>query len=86
VRAAIIILGGLTLLAFLTLLGTRLGGGVSMVTAAQIFIPFWFVAVLINMWTGVARAGYSVADEFPVFVVTFAIPAAVAVFVWWYFS
>jgi hypothetical protein len=85
-RAAIITLGGLTLLGLLSLLGTRLGGSISMVTAAQIFIPVWFVAVLINMWAGVSRAGYSVADELPLLLVAFAIPVAVAVFVWWYFA
>ncbi len=85
-RTAIIILGGLTLLAIVSLLGTRLGGSMSMVTAARVFIPFWLVAVLINLWARVSRAGHSVADELPVLLVAFAIPAAAAAFVWWYFS
>jgi hypothetical protein len=35
------------------------------------------------MYVGVKRAGYSVADEAPIFLLVFAIPAAVALFVWW---
>ena len=37
----------------------------------------------INMWIGVSRAGYSVADEAPVFLMVFGIPAAVALLVIW---
>ncbi len=85
-RSVVIILGGLALLGVLALLGTQFGGSLSMVTAAQIFLPAWFVAMLVNTWVGVSRAGYSVAEEFPVFLVTFGVPAAAAVFVWWRFS
>jgi hypothetical protein len=38
------------------------------------------------MWMGVARAGYSVAEELPIFLAIFAIPAGVALFVWWKYS
>jgi len=31
-------------------------------------------------------AGYSVAEELPIFLVIFALPAAAAAFVWWKFS
>ena len=33
-----------------------------MVTAAKIFLAVWLVAALINIWIGVSRAGYSVAQ------------------------
>ena len=86
-RTVIIILGGLVLLGLFALVGWRFGGGAqSMVAAAQIFIPVWLVAALINMWIGVSRAGYSVAEEFPIFLAIFAVPAVVAAFVWWKFS
>ena len=58
----------------------------AMVTAAKVFIPIWLGAALFNMWMGVSRAGYSVAEELPIFLAIFAIPAGVAVFVWWKFS
>ncbi len=57
-----------------------------MAVAALIFIPIWFGAALINLWIGVSRAGYSVAEELPVFLAVFAIPAVVALFIWWKFS
>jgi hypothetical protein len=86
-RSVIIILGGLGLLGVFAITGWRFGDGAqSMVTAAKIFIPVWLAAALINMWIGVSRAGYSVAEEFPIFLAIFAIPAVVAAFVWWNFS
>ena len=86
-RSVIIILGGLGLLGVFAITGWRLGDGTqSMVTAAKIFIPVWLVAALINMWIGVSRAGYSVAEELPIFLAIFAIPAVVAAFVWWKLS
>jgi hypothetical protein len=35
------------------------------------------------MWIGVARAGYSVAEEAPIFAVVFAVPAVVALLAAW---
>jgi hypothetical protein len=86
-RTAIILVGGLALLVVFALAGWRLGSGApAMVTAAKIFIPVWLAATLFNMWMGVARAGYSVAEELPIFLVLFVIPAAVAGFLWWKYS
>ena len=51
--------------------------------AALVFIALWFVGAGINMWIGVARAGYSVKEEAPIFLVVFLVPAAVALLVWW---
>jgi hypothetical protein len=83
-RTIVIVVGGLVILGLFALAGWRLGGGAqSMVTAAKIFIPVWLVAALINMWIGVSRAGYSIAEELPFFFAIFIIPAAVAVFIWW---
>lgn len=38
------------------------------------------------MWMRVARARYSVAEEAPLVTVIFAVPAAVALFLWRKFS
>jgi len=38
-----------------------------------------------NMWIGVAKAGYSIADELPILLLLFAVPAAAAVLVRWRF-
>ena len=86
-RTVVIILSGLAILGLSALAGWRLGGGAqSMVMATKIFIPVWLVVAAINMWIGVSRAGYSVAEEFPIFSVIFIVPAAVAVFIWWKYS
>lgn len=86
-RTVVIIVGGPFLLGLFVLAGKWLGSGAqAMVNAAQLFIPVWLVAASINMWIGVSRAGYSVVEELPIFLVIFVIPAAVAAFVWWKYS
>jgi hypothetical protein len=85
-RTMIIILGGLLLLGLALLAARWLGGSGPMVTAAKVFLPIWLVVALVNMWIGVAQAGYSVTEELPIFLLIFVVPAAGAVFVWWKFS
>ena len=86
-RTAIIIVGGLALLGAFAVGGWWLGGGPrSAANAAKLFIPVWLAAASINMWLGVSRAGYSVAEEFPIFLVIFLTPGVVAVFLWWRLS
>ena len=86
-RTAIIIAAGIVLLGLFALAGWRLGGGPqSASTAATLFVPLWLIVAAINMWLGVSRAGYSVAEELPIFLLIFAVPAAAAAFVWWRFS
>ena len=34
-----------------------------------------------NMWIGVSQAGYSFREEFPIFLLIFSLPSAVAIFV-----
>ena len=69
------------------LLAGRLLGGptaeIGIGRAALVFVPIWFVVAAFNLWRGVTKAGYSVADEVPVFLVVFVIPATIAVWVWW---
>ncbi|HET7096495.1 MAG TPA: hypothetical protein VFJ68_03840 [Casimicrobiaceae bacterium] len=83
-RTAVIIVGGLVLLGLFALAGWRFGGGARGLATASIgFVVIWLVIALANMWVGVTRAGYSVAEELPIFAVIFAVPAAVAAIVWW---
>lgn len=74
---------GLALLGVCALAGHVLGGTAGMATAALVFPPLWLVAAGVNMYLGVKRAGYSVADEEPIFLVVFALPAAVALLLYW---
>lgn len=47
------------------------------------FLVVWLLGAALNMYVGVARAGYSVRDEFPIFLVVYAVPASVALWLWW---
>jgi len=84
-RTLMIIAGGLLLAGLFVFAGRLTGGNAAMITAAKIFIPLWLAAAGLNMWIGVSRAGYSVVEELPIFLLIFALPA-VAGFVWWKFS
>ena len=53
--------------------------------ATVVFVALWFVIAAFNMWTGVAKAGYSFAEELPVFALLFLVPTAVAILVRWRF-
>ena len=47
------------------------------------FVAIWFLIAGFNMWVGVAKAGYSAADELPIFLAIFAVPAAAAIVIKW---
>ena len=80
-RSALIVVAGLVLLGVLAW-GSRWIAGASATTAAKVFIPLWLAVALVNLWMGVQR-GYTVAEELPIFLVIFAIPAAGAAAGWW---
>jgi hypothetical protein len=80
-HTVIVIGSGLCLLGFALLTGNWTSAGVS--TAALAFIPLWFVLAGVNLWLGVSRAGYSVAEELPVFAVVFTVPTVLALIACW---
>jgi hypothetical protein len=82
-HTVIVIAAGFGLLGLCALVGRVLGGTAGTATAALVLLPLWLVGAGINMYVGVKRAGYSVAEEAPVFLVVFAIPAAAALLAWW---
>jgi hypothetical protein len=83
VHTIIVLAVGFGLLGICALVGRALGGTPGIATAALVFLPLWFIGAGINMYMGVKRAGYSVTEEAPIFLVVFAIPAAAALFAWW---
>lgn len=87
-RTAIIIAAGFILLAICLFVPRLFGraGPQAMVLGAQVFIALWLVAALANLWLGVSTAGYTVAEELPVFLLIFTLPAAVAAYAWWKLS
>lgn len=57
-----------------------------MIASVKIFLAVWFAVAAINMWIGVTRAGYSVREELPIFLVIFLLPACAAAVLWWRFA
>jgi hypothetical protein len=78
-----VIVVGLVLLAGCLLVGRLLGGPPALPTAALIFLPLWLVGAGVNMAIGVRKAGYTVAEEAPVFLLVFGVPALVALLLRW---
>jgi hypothetical protein len=70
-----VIAGGFVLLAVCMLASRTLG--------AKVFLPLWFIAAFVNMWIGVRHAGYTWADELPIFLAVFGVPAVAAGLLWW---
>ena len=78
-----VVAGGFVLLALCLFIGRAMYPSGGLILGAKVFLPLWLIGAGINMWFGVSKAGYSVAEEAPIFLVVFAIPAAVALLVWW---
>jgi hypothetical protein len=81
---AMVILGGVLLLAVFSLFGRLWGhGAADIALAAKWFVPAWAGVSLVNLWVGVAKAGYTVAQELPILLVVFAVPAVLALVLAW---
>jgi len=80
-RTALFLLTGFLLLAALLILGrlfsTNYPAATTVVTV--LFVALWLALAAFNMWTGVTKAGYSAAEELPVFALIFLVPVAAAV-------
>jgi hypothetical protein len=62
--------------------GYAAAGTAGISRAALVFLLLWAIGAGVNMYLGVKRAGYSVAEEAPIFLLVFAVPAAVALGAW----
>ncbi len=82
-RTLIIIGIGFALLAVCLGVGWFAGGPVKLKLAALVFIGLWFIAAAVNMYVGVARAGYSFTEELPIFLLIFAVPSIAALLLRW---
>jgi len=51
--------------------------------ATVIFVALWLGISGVNLWVGVARAGYSLNEEFPIFLLIFSVPTIVAILLKW---
>lgn len=83
----LVIAGGTVLLGVFLLFGHLWGGTPpSFATAAKLFVPFWLVMSVANLWIGVSKAGYTLTEELPILLIVFAVPAALAALTAWHFT
>ena len=84
-RTLLFLVAGLLLLAAFLLLAKLFSSNYPDATrlATIAYVALWFIIAGVNMWVGVARAGYSVAEELPIFLLIFGVPAAVAILLKW---
>jgi hypothetical protein len=87
VRTLLFLIAGLLLLAAFLLLAKLFSANYPDATrlATIAYVALWFVIAGANMGVGVARAGYSITEELPIFLLIFGVPAALAIFLKWRF-
>ena len=81
------LLAGALLLIAAVILGRLFASNFPAATAVATaaFIVVWLAIAGANMWVGVARAGYSAAEELPIFLLIFGVPAVAALLLKWKF-
>jgi len=86
-RTGLFLLSGFLFLAASLIVGRLFAANYPGATtvATALFVAFWFAVSCANLWVGVARAGYTVAEELPILALIFGVPAVVAVLVKWKF-
>lgn len=84
-RTGLFLLAGFLLLAAAFILAKLFSENYPAATtiATVAFALLWLALAGSNMWTGVAKAGYSVAAELPIFALIFGVPVAVALLLKW---
>jgi hypothetical protein len=78
-RTALIILGGFVVWGiFVAAAKISNNSSRTIGTATIAFVVVWFFVAAVNMYFGVARAGYAFREELPIFLVIWLVPAIVA--------
>ncbi|WP_445682886.1 hypothetical protein [Radicibacter daui] len=70
--------GGFILLGAMMLVARWLTKGQKPSAGTLTFLPVWLACTLVNLWVGVTKAGYPLAEEAVIALVVFAVPAALA--------
>jgi hypothetical protein len=86
-RTPLFLLVGLLLLAACALLGRLFSSNYpgAAYAATVSFITLWLAISAANLWVGVNKAGYTVTEEFPIFLLIFIVPTAIALLLKWKF-
>ena len=84
-RTLLFLIVGFLLLAASMLLGKLFSSNYPGATfaATLIFVVLWLGISGANLWVGVAKAGYTLNEEFPIFLLIFGAPTIVAILLKW---
>ena len=84
-RTLLFLLVGFLLLAACMLLGRLFSSNYPGATyaATLIFVVLWLLISTANLWVGVAKAGYTLTEEFPIFLFIFGVPTIAATLLKW---
>jgi hypothetical protein len=84
-RTPLFLLVGFLLLAASILLGKLFSSEYPGATyiATLLFVALWLGISGANLWVGIAKAGYTLTEEFPIFLLIFGVPTLVAIFLKW---
>jgi hypothetical protein len=79
------LLVGFLLLAACMLLGRLFSSNYPGATyaATLTFVVLWLVISTANLWVGVAKAGYTLIEELPIFLFNVGVPTIAAIFLKW---
>jgi hypothetical protein len=86
-RTSLFLIVGFLLLAACLILGRLFSANYPSATyaATVAYISLWLVISAFNLWVGVSKAGYTLRDELPIFLLISVVPAAVAIILKWKF-
>jgi hypothetical protein len=84
-RTGLFLLAGFLLLAASLILGRLFSTNYpsASIVATLVYVVLWLAIAGVNMWIGVAKAGYSFSEELPIFALIFLLPAAVGIILKW---
>ena len=84
-RTLLFLIAGVLLLAAFLLLAKLFSASVADAPRVALisFVVVWLIISGLNMWIGVTRAGYSIAEELPIFLLIFGVPAVAAALLKW---
>ncbi len=86
-RTALFLLAGLLLVSASFILGRLFVGSYARagLCATVLCVAVWLVLTGANLYAGVTRAGYTLTEELPIFLLLFVVPALVMMFLRWRF-
>lgn len=84
-RTLIIIVIGITLAVVCLFGGRYFAGREGLIFSMRLFLTVWLIVAAVNLWIGVAKAGYSIKEELPIAALVFVPPGAVAMCLRYFF-